>query len=174
MAEKVSAKKEKESKYAGLKKCFDALVKRKQVDLDIVVIELLLKNELGIGTDLNNDALKGILPYMFIFYVKSWPGWLRSKEYFSGKLNYKDWFEKFRQFIVVKMNFLIKNGYKQALDMLEEDKRKDEELKGKSNFSNQAVQVDINNASSTAPYTINITCPPMLMTSLLFSQSGGK
>lgn len=161
-------------KNTGLKKCFSALVDRKQVNLELDVLKLMLKHELQINTDVLDENLSAVLPFMLAFYIKNWPGWQRAKEYYSGKLNFKDWFEKFRQYIVLRLNFLIKNGYNLAIDMLKNDLKKDKptSLKGVT-LETQGSQTDYTMPKSIAPFTITIECPPMLMGCLIFTENGG-
>lgn len=161
-------------KNTGLKKCFSALVDRKQVNLELDVLKLMLKHELQINTEILDENLSSVLPFMLALYIKNWPGWQRSKEYYSGKLNFKDWFEKFRQYIVVRLNFLIKNGYNHAIDMLRDDlKKKPSDLNDGVEFKSQGSQTDNLGPKDDAPYTIVIECPPKLMGSLIFTESGG-
>lgn len=158
-------------KNTGLKKCFSALVDRKQVNLELDVLKLMLKHELQINTDTLDENLSSVLPLMLALYIKNWPGWQRSKEYYSGKLNFKDWFEKFRQYIVVRLNYLIKNGYNHAIEMLREDMKKEtEDIETKAHGS----QTDNLMPKGVAPFTISIECPPKLMGSLIFTESGGN
>lgn len=174
MANLKDCSKTNREKNTGLKKCFSALVDRKQVNLELDVLKLMLKHELQINTETLDENLSSVLPFMLALYIKNWPGWQRSKEYYSGKLNFKDWFEKFRQYIVVRLNYLIKNGYNLAIEMLREDMKKE-----KSSVSNEVMlksqdsQTDYLMPKSVAPFTISIECPPKLMGSLIFTENGG-
>lgn len=162
-------------KNTGLKKCFSALVDRKQVNLELDVLKLMLKHELQINTDNLDDNLSSVLPFMLALYIKNWPGWQRSKEYYSGQLNFKDWFEKFRQYIVVRLNYLIKNGYNNAIGMLWDDIKKVKSVSTKEvDLKQQGSQTDNLMPKSNAPFTISIECPPKLMGSLIFTDSGGN
>lgn len=162
-------------KNTGLKKGFSALVDRKQVNLELDVLRLMLKHELQINTDALDENLSSVLPFMLALYIKNWPGWQRSKEYYSGKLNFKDWFEKFRQYIVVRLNYLIKHGYNQAIDMLcDEMKVEKSALMKDVTLKAQGSQTDNLMPKSSAPFTIMIECPPKLVGSLLFTENGGK
>lgn len=161
-------------KSTGLKKCFCALVDRKQVNLELDVLKLMLKHELLINTDVLDENLSSVLPIMLALYIKNWPGWQRSKEYYSGKLNFKDWFEKFRQYIVLRLKNIIKNGYNNAIELLREEVKKEKSGSTKDVIlKEQGSQTDNLMPKTEAPFTITIECPPNLMGSLLFAESGG-
>ncbi|CAG9821152.1 unnamed protein product [Phaedon cochleariae] len=163
-----NSKKPDIQKNSGLKKCFSALVDRKQVNLDIDVLRLMLKHELLVNVEALDDNLSSIMPFMLVLYIRNWPGWQRSKEYYSGKLNFREWFEKFRQFIVVRLNFLIKNGYNEAIEMIKEDRKQG---KPNSSFRELGAQTDYLAPKGLAPFSISIQCPPRVLSSLVFSDS---
>lgn len=160
-------------KNTGLKKCFSALVDRKQVNLELDVLKLMLKHELQINTDVLDENLSSVLPLMLALYIKNWPGWQRSKGYYSGKLNFKDWFEKFRQYIVVRLNYLIKNGYNLAIESLRDDMKKETELSKDLEMKEQGSQTDNLMPKGIAPFAITVECSPKLMGSLIFTENGG-
>lgn len=156
---------------SGLRKCFQALVDRKQVNLDMSLLTLILKCELDVDLDGLHPNLSSALPYMLIFYIRNWPGWQKSKEYYSGKLDFREWFSKFRQYIILKLNYLIQHGFSSALASIAEDQK--EELKTKSNLVNKETQTDLlETMVSIAPFAISIQCPPKMLSSLVFSDSG--
>lgn len=173
MATAKDSTKNNREKNTGLKKCFSALVDRKQVNLELEVLKLMLKHELQINTDILDENLSAVLPFMLALYIKNWPGWQRSKEYYSGKLNFKDWFEKFRQYIVVRLNYLIKNGYNNAIEMLREEIKKETPALTNGEIKSHGAQTDNLMSKGVAPFTINIECPPKLMGSLIFTETGG-
>lgn len=161
-------------KTNGLKKCFSALVDRKQVNLEEDVLKLMLKYELQINMESVDSALSSVLPIMLAFYIKNWPGWQRSKEYYSGKINFKDWFDKFKQYIVLRLNYLIKNGYNQAIAMLKEEvKAEKKQATIHTEMIEHGTQTDNLLPKTSAPFTIRIECAPKLMGSLIFTESGG-
>lgn len=165
----------KELKSTGLKKCFTALVDRKQVNLDVDVLNLMLKKELQINLDALDKNLAEVLPIMLVMYMKSWPGWQRSKEYFSGKLNFKEWYEKFRQYIVVRLNYLIKNGYNSVLEeMRREKKREGDRVHPSRTYTEHGSQTDALAPKEFAPFNICIDCSASRINTLIFSESGGK
>ncbi|XP_018563392.1 uncharacterized protein LOC108905101 [Anoplophora glabripennis] len=162
----------KEMKSTGLKKCFTALVDRKQVNLDIDVLNLMLKKELLINLDVLDKNLAEVLPVMLVMYMKTWPGWQRSKEYFSGKLNFKDWYEKFRQYIVVRLNYLIKNGYASVIEEMKREKKRDvDRLNPIKTYTEHGSQTDALAPKSFAPFSICINCPPSVVNSVVFGDS---
>ncbi|KAJ8948105.1 hypothetical protein NQ318_008458 [Aromia moschata] len=157
----------------GLKKCFAALVDRKQVNLDEDVLKLMLKKELQINLDALDENLSSVLPIMLVTYMKAWPGWQRSKEYYSGKLNFKDWYDKFRQYIVLRLNFLIKSGYNTIIEEIKQDRRK---AIAQSNPNKAVVergmQTDYLAPKGLSPFAISIDCPPSVLNSILFADAG--
>ncbi|KAG5895527.1 hypothetical protein JTB14_010671 [Gonioctena quinquepunctata] len=167
------APKKDNPKNSGLKKTFTALVDRKQVNLDLEVLKLMLKHELLVNMDSLDENLSSLMPFMLVSYIKNWPGWQRSKEYYSGKLNFREWYEKFRQYIVVRLNFLIKNGYNQAIDMIREDRKNESnQLNPNRSFQEHGTQTDYLAPKGLAPFAISIQCPPKVLSSLVFTDSG--
>ncbi|XP_056648104.1 uncharacterized protein LOC130452708 [Diorhabda sublineata] len=153
----------------ALRKCFQALVDRKHVKLDISVLSLILKYELLVDLDGLSPDLSSALPYMLVFYIRNWPGWQKSKEYYSGKLNFRDWFTKFREYIMFRLNYLIHHGYAAVLNSITEE-RKDEFKKKSNNFVDKEVQTELSEATiDIAPFAINIQCPPKMLSSFVFS-----
>ncbi|CAG9834222.1 unnamed protein product [Diabrotica balteata] len=156
-AESPSTSKErpKAGHLTGLKRCFQTLVDRKQLNLDTAVLELMLKHEILIDLDKLDRVLAIVLPHMLVYYMKNWPGWQKSPEYYSGKLSFKDWFLKFRQYLSVKLNYLIKNGY--------------------SEIMNQEDEAEVHSSEDTvvpptemAPFVVNIQGAPKYLSTLVF------
>ncbi|XP_023013957.1 uncharacterized protein [Leptinotarsa decemlineata] len=173
MAQAMETHKKENPKSSGLRKCFAALVDRKQVNLDLDVLVLMLKHELLVNLDTLDKNLSQIMPFMLVFYIRNWPGWQRSKEYYSGKLSFRDWYEKFRQYIVVRMNFLIKNGYNQALDMIRTEKKEENESRNlNKKYQSHGTQTDNLMPKVLAPFSLSIQCPPKVVNSLFFTDSG--
>ncbi|KAJ8931590.1 hypothetical protein NQ314_015452 [Rhamnusium bicolor] len=159
-------------KNAGLKKCFTALVDRKQINLDVEVLRLMLRKELQINLDTLDEHLASVMPLMLVVYMKSWPGWQRSKEYFSGKLNFKEWYEKFRQYIVLRLNFLIKNGYGNVVEEIQCDKKNEAALRNPNRVCiERGTQTDNLAPKGFAPFKISIECPPSVINSVVFTDS---
>ncbi|XP_028131770.1 uncharacterized protein LOC114327372 [Diabrotica virgifera virgifera] len=149
-----SKERPKPANWTHLKRCFQTLVDRKQLNLDTVVLELMLKNEVLIDLDKLDKVLAVVLPHMLVFYMKNWPGWQKSPEYYSGKLSFKDWFLKFRQYLSVKLNYLIKNGYSEIMNQEDEAEVNSTE--------------DIVPPTEMAPFVINIQGAPKYLSTLVF------
>ncbi|KAJ8926025.1 hypothetical protein NQ315_009880 [Exocentrus adspersus] len=165
----------REQKSTGLKKCFTALVDRKQVNLDLDVLNLMLKKELLINLDGLDKNLADVLPIMLVMYMKSWPGWQRSKEYFSGKLNFREWYEKFHQYIMVRLNFLVKNGYNSVIEEMRREKKVEmEKLFPNKSYTEHGAQTDVLAPKGFAPFSITINCPASCVNSIVFAESEGS
>lgn len=162
-------------KSSILRKCFTAIVDRKQVDLDIKELHRILKDELFIPVETLQERLVSVLPFMLVFYIKSWPGWQKSKEYYSGKLNFREWFDKFRQYVVVKINYIIKNGYQEALQAVTREwKHESRPQKFAKDFRDQGAQTDYLNPKIFAPFSISIEGPPTLLGTINWKTSKGR
>lgn len=155
---------------SALRKCFQALVDRKQVNITMDTIKLMLKHELQINLDAFDENLQNVLPFMLIVNIRNWPGWQKSKEYYSGKLNFREWFLKFRQYIILRLSFIIKNGYKEVMDEIH---REQPEEKNKS-LIERGTQTDHLTPKEEAPFCITIECSPKILSSLVFIDRAGE
>ncbi|XP_060523093.1 uncharacterized protein LOC132700037 isoform X2 [Cylas formicarius] len=160
------------AKNSGLKKCFSALVDRKQVNLDLEVLNLMLKRELQIPLNKLDPELATILPYMVVHYVKSWPGWQRSVEYYSGKTSFKAWYEKFYKYITLKLSQVVELHYGQAQA---EIRKKRFELYAEKiatkKICNRNSQTDSLAPKGFAPFTIEVTGKPLLLNTIVFTDT---
>lgn len=136
---------------------FSAFSKGNEVNLDLEVLQAMLKHDLHINTNILDDQLVTVLPYMLAYYIKNWPGWKLLK----NVLDFNDHFQQFRQYLFIKINYLIKNGYQYMITKLQEDN----EL-----ILNQTDNILL---KDVAPFKICIECPPKMMGSLVFIESGG-
>lgn len=149
-------------------KCFSQFFKRNEVCLNLDMLEVMLKQELHINTEILDKQLVSVLPYMLAHYIKIWPGWDLLK---NDLMNFNDHFDKFRGYLVTSTNYLIKNGYQQAIQKLQE------EMDGKSEstmIKQVNTQTDKILLKDIAPFKISIECPTKIMGSLVFIDSGGK
>nr|CAI5835731.1 unnamed protein product [Callosobruchus analis] len=154
------------TKNSILRKCFLCLVDRKVLNLDVEVLNTILSNELAMNLDILENDLAEILPYMLAYYIKYWPGWQRSKEYYSGKLHFKDWYDKFRQYIVIKINYAIRNGYPTAIRF------DSEAIKEKLNSQmTRGSQTDYLSTKGMSPCSIVINCNSSAVNTLVFTDS---
>lgn len=165
-------KKIKDSKNCGLKKCFSALVDRKQVNLELEVLRLMLRKELQVNLDALEPELANIMPYLLVYYIKNWPGWQKSVEYYSGNIQFKAWYEKFYKFITLKLNEVMKTHYRDALGEIQKEKsmetRKMYMLK---KIADRNTQTDNLAPKVIAPFTIHIIAKPVLLNTIVFTDS---
>lgn len=165
----------KDSKNCGLRKCFSALVDRKQVNLELDVLILMLKKELHLSLDTYDSRLVDILPYILVYYIKTWPGWQKSVEYYSGNIKFKVWYDKFFNFITIKLNEVITVHYKETLR-----KNVEEELKKMKNkfqlgqLISKVSQTDSSTLKTLSPTRIKISCSPVLLNTLVFTDNEGN
>ncbi|KAJ8975534.1 hypothetical protein NQ317_003876 [Molorchus minor] len=132
----------------------------------------MLRKELQINLDTLDEDLASLIPLMLVIYMKTWPGWQRSKEYFSGKLNFKEWYQKFRQYIVLRLNFLIKNGYNNVIEEIKQEKKEEmARLSPNRSFKEHGTQTDYLAPKGFAPFTIALDCPPSVLNSIVFTDS---
>lgn len=144
--------------------CFSALFKRKEVNLNMEVLQAMLKDDLHINTDILDEQLAAVLPYMLEYYIKNWPGW---KLLEKDLLDFNDHYQQFKQYLVIRMNDLIKNGYQQVITKLHEEN----ELSLSREVKTQTDEIL---SKDVAPFKICIECPPKMMGSLVFIESGGR
>nr|CAH7758058.1 unnamed protein product [Callosobruchus chinensis] len=145
---------------------FLCLVDRKVLNLDEEVLNAILNNELAMNLKTLDGDLAKILPYMLCYYIKYWPGWQRSREYYSGKLHFKDWYDKFKHYIVIKINYAIRNGYPSALKC-------DGEGMGEQSKKHmtRGAQTDYLSIKGTSPCSIVINCTSSNVNTLVFTDS---
>ncbi|XP_066259872.1 uncharacterized protein [Euwallacea similis] len=165
-------KKGKNSKFCGLRKCFSALVDRKQVNLELEVLRLMLRKELNFSLDNLEPTLANMLPYLLVYYIKNWPGWQKSVEYYSGHITFQIWYEKFHKFITIKLNEAINVHYKEA--MAELHKENSMEIRKKymqKKITDHNTQTDNLAPKTMAPFTIEISSKPVLLNTIVFTDS---
>ncbi|VEN45423.1 unnamed protein product [Callosobruchus maculatus] len=153
-------------KNSILRKCFLCLVDRKVLNLDVDVLNTILSNELYMNLEVLEPNLAEILPLMLAYYIKYWPGWQRSREYYSGKLHFKNWYDKFKQYIAIKINYAIRNGYPAELQSNTEAAR--EKL---SKHVTRGSQTDYLGTKGMSPCSIVINCASSVVNTLVFTDS---
>ncbi|KAL1489358.1 hypothetical protein ABEB36_014271 [Hypothenemus hampei] len=160
-------KKRKESKNCGLKKCFSALVDRKQVNLELEVARLMLRKELNIDLTTLPSELGESMPYMLVHHIRSWPGWLQSYKYYSGEIQFKNWYEQFETFIMNKLDEDINTTYPAVRKEIEE-----EEVVEKSLKTDQGTQTEVLAPKDFAPFSLQVTGKASMLNTLVFTDSG--
>lgn len=148
-----------------LKNCFDVILRRKKLVVKRDELEAILKNNLNVNTEDLNTRLANVLADALVHYMKLWPGWSRSAFYFTGKLSYDDWFERFRQYLMYKMNYIIRE---------EDELLKLAFQKEDASKTSVGCQTDPIKRKDIAPYTIKIKGQPSVLNNLIFLQRGGE
>ncbi|XP_066259875.1 uncharacterized protein [Euwallacea similis] len=167
-----SKKKNKDSKFCGLRKCFSALVDRKQVNLELEVLRLMLRKELNISLENFEPILTNMLPYLLVYYIKNWPGWQKSVEYYSGNITFQMWYDKFHKFITIKLNEAINVHYKEAMAEFRKKNPIDTQKKYMlKKIADHNTQTDNLAPKTIAPFTIEISSKPALLNTIVFTDS---
>lgn len=148
-----------------LKNCFNVILNRKKLVVKRDELEAILQNNLNIDIAKLNSRLASVLADSLVMYMRMWPGWQNSVLYFTGKLMVEDWFEQFRQYLMMKINYIILNE-KHYLDLLKLD-----------NFGNTAdagLQTWQINKKEMAPYSLMIHGTPSILSDVIFMQRGSE
>lgn len=150
---------------ADLKNCFNLILNKNKLLLKRDQVQLILQNNLNIDRSKLNARLAFVLEDALVYYMKNWPGWQRSKQYFLGKLSYDDWLEKFVHYLTYKMNYIISEE-DEFLKMV--CPKKDD------NRVTIGVQTDPLVKKEIAPYIIKVHGQPSVLNNLIFLQRDGK
>ncbi|XP_066152738.1 uncharacterized protein [Euwallacea fornicatus] len=171
-AQVTSKKKGKDSKFCGLRKCFSALVDRKQVNLELEVLRLMLRKELNFSLENFEPILANMLPYLLVYYIKNWPGWQKSVEYYSGNITFQMWYDKFHKFITIKLNEAINVHYKEAMAEFRKENPLDTQKKYMlKKIVDHNTQTDNLAPKTMASFTIEISSEPVLLNTIVFTDS---
>lgn len=157
--------KEKPGERTDLFKFFEAVIKSQELEVDQNQLEKVFCVDLTIDTVKLNKRLVGVLGEALVYYMTTWPGWQRSNEYSSGQLPCKEWYERFRQYLIFKSNFIIKNAPKFTEEVSKETK-------------DETIQTDLSikindDDKRTAPYVLNISGPPSILNNIVFMEANG-
>lgn len=165
-------KKVKDTKNNGLRQCFSVLVNRKQVHLELEVVQLMLRQELNIQLNLLDPVLAEALPYLLVYYIKNWPGWQKSVEYYSGNITFKTWYDKFLKFLTLKLNDVITNRYNEAIEELkEEELTAHNQRYSEKGIADGNTQTDNLAPKAVSPIIIDITAKPVLLNTIVFTDT---
>ncbi|CAG9766931.1 unnamed protein product [Ceutorhynchus assimilis] len=173
---KKSAKRPDTKEKNGLRKCFSALVDRKQASLELEVLQLMIRKELNINLDALEPELARILPYMLVYYTKNWPGWQKSVEYYSGKIQFKTWYEKFHMYLKVKLNEAITTNFRVVMAEMkreEVEKKIAETRKGYvlEKLADRSSQTDMLAPKVVAPFIIEVGSKPVFLNTIVFTDN---
>lgn len=160
-----------EEVFADHVKSFSALFDGRQISLNLDILQIMLTHELGIDANMLEEKLATVLPYMLAFYIKNWPGW-QITEQERDSLNYTVMFQKFREYLIDKLDYLIKNGYDQVKKL--ESVARPEQTNHSALNINASSKAENFVKKNIAPFTLSIMCPPNVMGTLVFADCGGK
>lgn len=140
----------------NLNKCFSSIINDRVLKVTVEDLKLILKDDLeglsGSAKDIEN-VLVNMLPY----YMKIWPGWSKAEEYSSGKLSYNVWYEKFRQYLMYKICYIIKSKENYL-----------SETTKKAVTANKSLQTE---TDMYPPFSLHISGPPNILTNMVFLTS---
>ncbi|KAG5895526.1 hypothetical protein JTB14_010670 [Gonioctena quinquepunctata] len=148
----------------SLEECFRHIVEGKQVELDLNTLNVILKKNLQVNFNLLNPKVKTILPYMLVQFIKTWPGWQKSSNYLNKQITFESWYEKFKEYLIYKVNYMIKNDFDKAVALLKNCAPIDDVL-FKIDNSTQTSSVG---EKPAAPFSIEVHGPPKVLNSLVF------
>lgn len=100
------------TKLDALNKVFSTIVNRKNVQLTLITVLHILKHNLkiDIGMFLKEDAhLCMPLIKCVVYYISSWPGWGKSKGYYTNHISYKQWYKEFQDYLNEKIHHIYAN-----------------------------------------------------------------
>lgn len=110
--------------------------------------------------------MRSILPFLLVHFIKTWPGWQKSTEYLQEEITYKEWFQKFKEYLSFKLNFVIRNDT--------DDVFKEDQLCANSPILfgiDNNTQTDNELEKSLSPYSIEVCAPPRCLNTLVFRDS---
>ncbi|XP_018333597.1 uncharacterized protein LOC108742777 [Agrilus planipennis] len=159
-----------------LRQCFTTIVDRKPLHVSMSSLRHILATDLNVNILTLQVGMDNVLAEALAHYMKLWPGWSRSSEYFTGQLLFKKWFEKFRQYLMYKLNYIIMKS--QSLGLVDNDVEI-VEPKEKKDSLDAGVQTDpvvynINQQENKpdSPYKLSISGPPYILNTLVFVKQG--
>ncbi|CAH0564828.1 unnamed protein product [Brassicogethes aeneus] len=151
---------------------FKDILSNKKIKLELSTISKIIKEDLSINLDDLSQNIKDVLLRMIIVYIRSWPGWGKSSDFFDGVLSLEEWFKRFKEYLNYKLKYIIKNGYKENVEIVK--KENNEKLQKKINNGLKAehgTQTDNLAPKGYAPFTICIECTPDIINTLVFTQA---
>lgn len=149
---------------SSLENCFREIIQGKPLQIELSNVYDFL-DYLQINISPLQPKFRTILPFLLIHFMKSWPGWHKSDAYFNNELTFEDWFGKFREFLSLKLNLVIKNEINISDDV--------ETLSIDNPFLfgiDNSTQTDNELEISYAPYSIEIEAPPRFLNTMIFSE----
>lgn len=158
---------EKNSKYSStLEDCFHQIIKGQSLEVDVKDAHDIL-NYLKINLNELKPELRTIFPFLLIHFIKAWPGWQRSTNYFNNGISFERWFQKFKEYLSFKFNLLIKNEIKKISDDIEHLSIDSHFLFGIHNSTQTSDEL----GTPLSAYSIKIEGPPRFLNTVIFSES---
>ncbi|XP_057669915.1 uncharacterized protein LOC130902101 [Diorhabda carinulata] len=151
-----------------LKGYFKQIIEGKKVEADITVLNSILSTTLGINVTILHPKFKCILPHMLIHFIKCWPGWKKAYQYYSQQITLEDWYQKFKEYLIYKFQYMIKNDCEEVVAMLRyQGVKLVDEVVDKQDVD---TQTNHNVEKTIAPFSVEVTGTPKILNSLVFSE----
>lgn len=145
-----------------LEECFHKILNGQQIEMNYDEAKKLLSN-----LEVNMKGLKpkiyNILPFLMIYFIKTWPGWQKSKAYINKEITYQEWFQKFKDYISFKLNIIILGEIDKVCEDIQYLSIDNSILFG---IDNQ-TQTDFKE-KAVAPYSLQIQAPARFLNSMVF------
>lgn len=148
-----------------LEEYFKNITEGNCIEFELENLNNILKKDLQVNFHYLKPKLKYVMPYMLIHFIKCWPGWQKSGNYLNKQISFNNWFTKFKEYLVFKINYLIKNDYEKVVGMITANPPIEESVLFKIDNS---TQISVPKEKTVAPYDIQIQGTPKMLNSLLF------
>ncbi|KAJ8948121.1 hypothetical protein NQ318_008474 [Aromia moschata] len=165
---KLSKENNTELNSVTLEECFKNIIEGNALELDMNTLNNILRRDLQINFNILKPKVKTILSYMLVHFIKSWPGWQRSNNYMSRLITFENWYAKFKEYLIFKINYLIKNDFEKVSLMLKTSQPFDESILFKIDDGTQTIPVT---EKPQAPYSIEVQGLPKMLNSLVFCKA---
>ncbi|XP_018563395.1 uncharacterized protein LOC108905102 [Anoplophora glabripennis] len=149
-----------------LEDCFRSVVEGNSIEFELENLNNILKKDLQVNFYYLKSRLKHVMPYMLVHFINCWPGWQKSGFYINKQITFKSWFAKFKEYLVFKINYLIKNDYEKVSVMLKTNPPIEDSI---SKIDN-STQMNIPLEKTVSPYTVEIQGVPKMLNSLIFCE----
>ncbi|XP_072388513.1 uncharacterized protein [Diabrotica undecimpunctata] len=152
----------------SLETYFKNIIDGKKIETDTTKLDKILEQSIDLNFTGMNPKLKFILPYMLVHYIKIWPGWKKAAQYHEKRISFENWYVKFKEYLIYKINFMIKNDFEKSLAMIRYNTCVLDERKVTK--CDNSTQTSSNVDKTTAPFTIEISGPAKVLNSLIFCE----
>lgn len=149
----------------NLEECFRAILAKKPVTISAGTAYKIIIQLCNTPITYGDHRLKSILPYMLMHHMTIWPGWQKILKYKSNNLEFNKSLDVFKNYLTYKINYIIKNDFKKALNQyLNDDKANKADKLTSDAFTQTECQI-----KDFSPYTIVVNTPADCISRLLFS-----